>query len=361
MAALVGGFAFAAPARAGCSASDVGNALVTVIEKFPAGCLDDPEFIVALPYAIAILQLPNGEGATICNDIQAGSGDLGKVNTALGKSGITDGTALADVSSLLSDAADAANIASCACQTAQDPGWAPLISSLGACLQEGLCLADNDCSGSSTQIVSVNCSVSPCPPGSFDQIENCNGPGIWLPNPSLGNQSGAPVSYTSSAGGVLVTQTEAGYSQSGAVTVEECFCPAPMQISTQTYAVSGGGLKYPYLSCSCPAGTSPSSNATGPVACLCSSGPMAGQAAGADGSCAPAVSAGCPAGATEVDGKCVNACSATKVQLADGSCCDPAKATSCGVCCRAGQEPDPTTGSCVAEKTPRRFPSSLKQ
>jgi hypothetical protein len=356
--ALTAAFASSAPAQAGCSASDLSNAVGQLISKFPLACLDDPEFVLALPYVIGILQAP--QGATICNDIEAASGDLGKAKTLLNKSGIADSGLLADVSGLLSDAADAANLASCACQTAQDPGWQPFLSQVSACLQDFFCTVDRDCSGSSIIIQQIDCAISPCPPGSFNLIENCTGPGIFGPDNSGNSPNG--VSYQSSAGGVVVTQSD-GFGPSGGQTVYECFCPYPMQIGWANATQNTGTqiIDLPFLTCKCPTGTSPPANKTGPVtsACVCDSGPLAGQPAPLDGNCTPPTgnnNTGCPAGEKAVGGTCVsaNGCSdPTKVMLANGSCCDPAKAAACGECCTDGQVADTVSGRCMpASSTP---------
>ena len=367
------------PAYAGCSATDLASAIGTLISKFPVGCLDDPEFVIALPYVIGILQLPNGEGATVCSAIEAAGGDLSKANTLLSKSGISNVSALSDVSSLLSDAADASNIASCACQTAEDPGWPAFFAQFDTCLQQLFCTADNDCTGSSVNIQQIDCEISPCPPGSFNQIYNCGGtlqnpiPGIWGPAPAAGSMSGAPVTYQGTAAGVVVTQTQPGYSASGAETVYECFCPYPMQIGWSNAIDNTGSqtIDLPYLTCTCPPGTTAASApGTSTPACLCDSGPLKGQAAPTSGECPTSGSTtGCPTGEIESAGKCVASCPAgeeasagkcvasgcsdpTKIQLANGSCCDPAQASSCGTCCPSGQRPDPATGNCISPRQP---------
>ena len=370
------------PVQAGCSPSDIWNALQSAANGLSSGCstaASDPADYVALGIltgAAGITQI--GGAPQFCQGVQSAYSTLtnvqGNANSVLQKLkdlGIFDKLSTEAQNTVTSalGALGGANAAlstlSCACSIATDQGIGQLGNDLSACLQGAICSLQNalpgfnQCTGS-TNVTWVDCTQDPCAKKSY--YGQCLGTQGYIPNaPGAG---GAAVQCKSGPTGE-VCWSVLGADSNGNVSVAACLCPAGMTMNTN---YNGGetdsyGDPTPYLLCSCPSGTHPAGTSGGlSRVCLCdnTNQPPLRQG-GPAGICPPPLTGKpCPAGQVNVAGKCVTPCAKDQVPLANGTCCSPSQASSCGVCCPSGQIPDPVTGSCKATFSPVPSPPHLK-
>lgn len=362
-ALLALGLVFASPASAdpGCSVHDLLNDTLTAITGFPASCLGNPMWIPVLPFAIAAVQAAQAGAPNFCNAAEIASNPLGEGNTLLQKLQSLGVSAdeISAISSIVSDAADAANFVSCACKVAQDSGLASLGQDILDCLNDLFCDVEADVSCPCTPkpvLVPINCAQNPCPPGSMDWFDNCTAPGGIWEDKGAGTLQFAPVTCSTTSAGEVCLQSQ-GSNGCDKQFISECVCPSPMSLVEHCATTVAGatcqnpqGPVYYYLMCECPSGTKAAGmQGTQAYTCLCPSG----QQVNSDGSCPPVFTPGpCPGDQQLVGGNCVSSCSNTQVLLADGSCCDPAQVAACGLCCPAGQRPDSDTGGCEPVRSP---------
>jgi len=363
-------------AQAGCSPGDLWNALQNAANGLSSGCsaaAADPADWAALAALTGAAGITQVAGAPqFCQAVQSAyatltnvQGNANSIVQKLSSLGILQNLpasaqqTVTNALNTIGDANGALSTLSCACSVATDQGIGQVAGDISACIQDAICGLQNvlpgfnQCTGS-TNVQWVNCTQDPC--ATKDYYGNC------ILNPGIGyianapGAGGASVQCQSGASGE-VCWSVLGADSNGNVTVEACLCPAGMQMNT---SYNGGmtdsyGDPIPYLQCTCPSGTRPAGMSGGlSNVCICNNTNQPAQPPGPNGICpTPLTGAPCPSGQVNIGGNCVTPCAdPSQVQLANGSCCSPAQASSCGVCCAAGQVPDPATGSCSPAFSP---------
>lgn len=360
--AVVMAMMFSQPARAGssgpqCSIPDLAVALGgTATTVFSGACTtadNDPELYLVVAALSAAVAGAGAQGQQACTDIQNTINQInnklapvGKLKSQLGNFDLGDEAQ--GILDALTDVTSVVEIASCSC------GMEKALNAdgqvFGACLQDALCAAGKwvggPCKCNPVAAQPANCSIN-----SFGCAEELIGPTLpnGQPNPQFaeycsnlivkGPPGTTPVTQTKSAVGItLTTGGQSSNAQNQCSAVNYCLCPKPMVLTWINYQPSSlsNPNSFQMAMCECPEGTSPPSSLTGPVSstCVCNEGPDAGKPAPGDGKCAPV---------------CKNK---EEVPVAGGGCCKPSQVSSCGECCGAGQEPDPTTGQCKSIVSP---------
>ena len=364
--------ATAGPARAGCSPSDLADALINTVGdgasflKSHTKCAPqfaDPAFWV-ISGGVTVATTSSSDVKSACQSIEnldsSTTGYQQKVKSLYDKlpsdaqNAINKLPGVGDINSSSADLAEVLSFLSCACALADESGVTQITQVAGDCLQDIMCWADD-------VLFDNPCMATP-PPKLVDcanAYEKNNGDIVNSWNDATG--------YVKCSDGVCYHIAE----QDGPVR-DYCYCPQPMVIDP---VKSGDGVLY--SRCICPPHTHRADmghiDLTNPVlarTCLCDS---TNELVNADGSCPPpcncgcknnqivlakdtnscTCTCGCPAGQILAGDKCVTPCAgANQILLANGSCCSPEQATSCGTCCPFRTKPDAATGSCVFAQTP---------
>jgi hypothetical protein len=339
--------ALATTARADCL-SDIGNALLNTANavgspECETAFSESPEVVTALA---ALLAADSSVAGQVCNAVY----DLEQWGPTLASSLWT----------ALQAAGSPVDIAQCACDISQGLGQLP--SDAGACIEGFFCGAANfvgNLTGLGNQCqtctppppVMANCTPPDCTECRADP-SRCNGcnnllEGYYDPNSVYGS-----VVQQHEADGSTLVMWQSG---SQCTAAEYCFCPSPMTVQTN-WEYDPSGDQWYYISCQCPKGThlaGQPGQQTIPV-CICNDTGRPAQPAGSViGICPNLLGKPCPPGEENIQGRCVTPCpNPAQVQLADGTCCDPSQTAACGLCCPAGQHPDPVTGNCAAASHP---------
>ena len=257
----------------------------------------------------------------------------------------------------VSDVSSLAPIMICACDMVFDHGLKELTDDAGVCVLDALCAGfslfgeipcdcQNNGASHTTKVIDCTNATLPDPPLQ---------PGQTVQYSSINYDNAVPTgpaySTTCQNGICTTTQNPATLSGCDATVSLICQCPAPMVI--QGIVDSASGANQYYAQCTCPNGTTPGPFA-GSKVCMCANG----LAMNANGSCPTPKPAPLP---QPPKPQPPPACTiAGTVRLADNSCCAPTQATSCGVCCPAGQKPDATGASCISAQ-PVKYPPPFKQ
>jgi hypothetical protein len=360
------------PAHAGCSLSDLTDALTNFVGDGPAflkdhaGCAPlfaNPAFWT-ISGGVTLAASSSGDVRSACQEVEnldaSAGGYQDKIKSLFAKlppqaqQAINALPGVGDINNSSADLAEVLSFLSCACALATESGITQLGQVAGDCLEEALCWADdfffdNPCSG--------------VPP---PKLVDCANAHVLHDKQgySVGIENGVPYysGFTKCEGDFCFFTSSAG----GPVS-EYCYCPKPMVQKIRTE--SGWGS---YISCECPEHTHRPdkghvdySNPITARICLCDS---TNEIVNPDGSCPPPCNCGCPSnqvvlakdfntcqctcgcpdGQTLAGGKCVTPCTgANQILLANGSCCLATQVTSCGNCCGGHSRPDAATGSCV--------------
>jgi hypothetical protein len=360
-----------APARAGCSFSDIGNAVVSTLESAgycAAACADGVGCGAAAAVASVLAGVAGEAGqGTVNSFCSAANGDISSIVGALQAAGASS-DALSGLANALSVPGDPLTIVQCACDAEQ--GVDSLGDDLGDCVADALCDLQS-------AIFGDPCNCTPTPPSVGNcsaQNKDCSNYCISGTNPALCHPQcmyeGAPAVISSNAaltgdasglGGQVVQTVNASGTfiqllpgQCGGG--QYCFCPSPMQpLWIQNYQGSLGSQSLGSInwifSCQCPAGMHPGAMmSNGISACLCDNTNKPVSFSGPEpltGWCPPP---NCANGQERLAGvgPCVTPCANPNEGMTfDGSCCDPAQMTSCGKCCPPGTTPDPATATCL--------------
>jgi hypothetical protein len=367
-----------APAKAdnSCSVQDLGNAAQNTYDGFVNGqcgaALSDPVSEALTIYLTTLVGGMGAQSASFCqmvNDasswtgsaqqnINNVSGGLNKIDPSGQLTNQFNG-AINSVSGALSDAAGIESAFTCACSVTASLGQ--LFGDVGACVEQGLCDFANAihsiipgvdaCSGP-PNVTWVNCMQDPCSGSGFNRV--CNGAGgMWPEDCGTGpcTTGHGSVQCQPAGSGQVCGSVVGSDPGNGGVNIVACECPAPRQMTPHT-GVDGDGNPWPYLTCDCPAGTSPAG-----VSCLCDSTHQPPQPVGVktttnpEGAACPPPFLGtpCPTGQINFDGKCITPCSNPADGMTqDGTCCDPNQVTSCGMCCPPGTTP--VNGTCMPKQ-----------
>jgi hypothetical protein len=366
--------------RADCSADDILNALQgtfqTITSSNCAGVSSDPTLWAPVGTAAAVMAgVP--QSAQFCQDVQNAQNQLTNVQgdgsslvSQLNNMGI-DASFLSTALDALGSASDALSVVLCSCALSNN--ITQLGGDVGDCVEGALCDLQNwansvdpsafgACTGK-VVMQPTNCTQNPCQNG------NCD--------PNLGNNviarcsAGAdapPVTVTSSSSGTIVTVTD-GADADGNISVQQCICPAPMQVQWDqgTSQILGDPQDCQYFMCVCPPGSTPAgTTGSAQYVCICGNTHQPAQppiktTTNPDGIACPVPLTGlpCPNGQTRTQGQCVQTCAPNQILLGNGSCCNPAQASACGTCCPNGQSPDAATGNCApTTQLPRPGPPS---
>jgi hypothetical protein len=381
------------PARAGCSAGDLLNAVVNTVTTVATGscstaCDNSATCGIAvwLTAALAGVATDDSQAAVdqfctamknVITPVKTGASDaqsvikgLQKVDPSLAQD------VLSELSSVLSDVSDPVSAALCGC--AAEQSLSQLGAAFGACLEDFLCAGDaalgHPCTCTAPPPVLANCAQSNANCNYNNGDAACQGGTAAFPT-LIAGQNGTPippytpVTQTQNSTGTLVTGGGSGSDNNGhCAPTYYCFCPAPMQgkwVSDQAFNDSNGipvgnngqpTSGWFIFACECPSGThaDPSGATTGGVSvCLCDNSSLpANFATDAFGGMCPPPN--CAAGQVRHNGNgnCVTPCSNPSEGMTfDGACCNPAQVTSCGTCCPPGTTPDPATGTCIPPQT----------
>lgn len=373
----------AGPSLAGCSPSDLADALINTIGDGPsflknhtkcAPHFSDPAFWV-ISGGVTLASTSSSDVKSACQNIEnldTSAGDYQqKVKSLYDKlpldiqDAINKLPGVGDVNSASADLAEVLSFLSCACALADESGVSQITQVAGDCLQDVMCWADktlfdNACTeASSPKLVDCANAFEALHDGAF------NGHNV---------HAGDIINGWNDATGTVKCSNGICYhitAVDGPVS-EYCYCPAPMVIHQ---IVSGDGVRF--TACQCPPHTHRPDighiDRNNPVlarTCLCDG---TNELVNADGSCPPpcncgcknnqivlakdakscTCTCGCPDGQILAGDKCVTPCAGpNQILLANGECCSPAQVTSCGTCCPLGSRPDAATGSCVSAPMP---------
>lgn len=364
----------ASPARAGCSAEDIANALVgTVSAAYVCKSVyeNDASRVAAIALTaalsgVALAGSDTGKGQAMVNQFCAeaqGNADqiVSKLNTIFGNA-IAEAV-LGDLSKELAAVGAAADVVKCSCKSEQST--VGLGSDVGACLEEMLCWGQEKLGMESCG----DCEVLPPAQATCAAIDaKCEQTTYmeWWRYPECQGLGGPGSIFSPSKDGVYKDQ----YDRYGVAVVEStegtlvvtdpgayachtgsayCTCPKPMVPRWQQVPNPGSGDNKYVFACDCPKDTHP--GATGPdglSVCLCNDTNYVANFGFAPRGMCPLPD--CPPGQTRLglNGECVTPCADPSQGMAfDGSCCNPAQMNSCGECCPPGTVPDPKSGTCV--------------
>ncbi len=351
---------FPAPARSqSCNLGDLVNAFANIGDTLSGPACDqayaDTGTLTAAAGALGILLAADpSAGQSLCDAAntafsngQSAANINNMVSAYFGGTGLD--LAVNDLVSALSSVAGPLATLSCACSI--DQGVGQIATDIGSCFEAALCDAvkalGGECNTCKPELPTPNGNCTPpldCAKFAHAQDADCYG--------DIVEDTGvSPPSYKVSGNYILDYGNGCG-------SPRFCSCPSPMTLVQ--VPVEWNQPWDVMFTCQCPSNPNNKNdpNNTHPppappgvapaLECICdNTGKVALPAGGAGGICPNLIGKQCPPGQQNVDNECVTPCAdPTKVQMADGSCCDPKQVSQCGLCCRSGQAPNPTTGNC---------------
>jgi len=370
-AALFAATATCAPISAAraqsCNAQDLWNALSNTWQDTAtcaAACADGvgcyAAFLITGGLATAAAGGDQNAVNSFCTTVQTAADDAATIIGDLRAIGVSD-SVVQSLSSAFNSISSPLAAAQCACDEVRDAG--SLISDIGQCIEDGVCIATQALGGACgcTQpptTVAGNCApvLAGCGQFFFYDLSKCSDPNNHdlpclcagssakgSPIISTGDGTSPPYVIVNTPGGTEIIQSSSGSAPFGTCgTSWACFCPKPM---TLQHTCDGAldpacNNNIDIWYCACPKGTH--GDPAGDMSCLCDSN---NQPANFDPQSFLPV-CGCPTGQVSWDGKCVAACAKNDVRTPDGTCCNPNQVTFCGQCCPPGWIPDPVRGIC---------------
>lgn len=353
--ALLLAIASTGPAQAGCTISDVGDAVKSAIDSAESflqspACLplmDNPAFWF-VSGAVTVATMATTDIKDACDAVQSAGNSVvdaeKDVRTFYDKLPADAQKAfsdvLGDINAIGGQLNPVIDFVSCACAVATSTGMAAITDVAGACLKDALCDLDD------YLFDKGSCDNTPRP----IELIDCTQQDFY----AGGNYWGPPCKD----GFCSETQyANPGYSGMA------CFCPPPMQMVFEGFSDADA----PKWQCRCPrgstsAGLGPGSSriclcpdetpvqANGtclpPCQCSCPNNQIVKSSSRkSDGTCN--CNCGCPADRVLKAGRCeLPPCATGQTRLPNGKCCLVSQATSCGDCCPAGKKPNAKGDAC---------------